>query len=210
MPVTNVNADGVRLALLDRDGTLIDIVRDEETGTITTAFHPNQIRLLDGVVEGLRMLIDAGYVLAIATNQPGPAKGHFSRAAVEKTNQALVDVLAELGIPIARVASCMHHPDGGAGGDAALVGPCACRKPKPGMLLETMQALGAQPERTWMIGDSTADVEAARAAGVRAALLFADNRCELCPLRSGPKVLPDCHAAKLPALARVILASDRA
>jgi len=67
-----VGTDG-RLALLDRDGTLIDVVRDEETGTLTTAFHPSQIRLLDGVVEGLRVLVDAGYRLAIATNQPGPA-----------------------------------------------------------------------------------------------------------------------------------------
>jgi D-glycero-D-manno-heptose 1,7-bisphosphate phosphatase len=72
-----------------------------------------------------------------------------------------------------------------------------------------MQALGARPERTWMIGDSTSDVEAARAAGVRAGLIFPDNRCELCPLRNGPKSLPDAHAAKLPELARKILASDR-
>jgi D-glycero-D-manno-heptose 1,7-bisphosphate phosphatase len=204
-----VNSAEVRLALLDRDGTLIDVVRDEETGTVTTAFHPDQIRLLDGVVEGLRLLVKAGYRLAIATNQPGPAKGHFSRAAVEATNAALVDRLAKLGIPIDQVAACMHHPDGGAGGDDSLVGPCACRKPKPGLLLELMRSLGASPARTWMIGDSTADVEAARAAGVRSGLLFANNRCELCPLRSGPKVLPDAHAAKLPELANVILASDR-
>ena len=200
---------GARLALLDRDGTLIDVVRDEETGTVTTAFHPSQIRLLDGVVEGLRILVDAGYQLAIATNQPGPAKGHFSRRAVEATNAALVDQLAKLGIPIARVAACMHHPDGGAGGDASLVGPCACRKPKPGLLIELMQASGVPADRTWMIGDSMADVEAARAAGVRSALLFADNRCELCPLRSGPPLLPHVHAAKLPELAGAILASDR-
>jgi D-glycero-D-manno-heptose 1,7-bisphosphate phosphatase len=103
----------------------------------------------------------------------------------------------------------MHHPDGGAGGDPALVGPCSCRKPKPGLLLESMQALGSSPETTWMIGDSTADVEAARAAGVRAGLLFADNRCELCPLRGGPTSAPDCHAAKLPALVRAILADDK-
>lgn len=202
-----------RLALLDRDGTLIDVVRDEETGVITTAFHPNQIRLLDGVVEGLELLVKGGYVLAIATNQPGPAKGHFSRAAVETTNAALVAELGKLGIPIAKVAACMHHPDGGAGGDPSLAGPCSCRKPKPGMLIELMQALGGVPERTWMIGDSRADVDAARAAKVRSGLLFADNRCELCPLRNGPLPeggsLPDLHAAKLPALARAILASDR-
>jgi D-glycero-D-manno-heptose 1,7-bisphosphate phosphatase len=200
----------VRLAILDRDGTLIDIVRDEESGAITTAFHPNQLRLLDGVIEGLRMLADGGYVLAIATNQPGPAKGHFSRQAVERTNQALVDRLADHGITIAHVGACMHHPDGGEGGDSTLVGPCACRKPQPGLLLDAMKALGASPAHTWMVGDSSADVQAARAAGIRTALIFADNRCELCPLRDGPKVLPDCHAAKLPELARAILASDRA
>jgi D-glycero-D-manno-heptose 1,7-bisphosphate phosphatase len=206
----NVTAQPSRLALLDRDGTLIDVVRDEETGTVSTAFHPSHIRLLDGVVEGLRMLVADGYRLAIATNQPGPAKGHFSRAAVEATNAALVAQLGKLGIPIARVASCMHHPDGGPGGDAGLVGPCACRKPKPGLLIELMQGLGVPPARTWMIGDSMADVEAGRAAGVRVGLLFADNRCELCPMRNGPTLVPDRHAAKLPELARAILASDRA
>jgi D-glycero-D-manno-heptose 1,7-bisphosphate phosphatase len=206
----NVTAQTSRLALLDRDGTLIDVVRDEETGTVTTAFHPSQIRVLDGVVEGLRILVDDGYRLAIATNQPGPAKGHFSRAAVEATNAALVEQLGKLGIPIARVASCMHHPDGGPGGDPGLVRRCSCRKPKPGLLIELMQGLGTPPARTWMIGDSMADVEAGRAAGVRVGLLFADNRCELCPLRNGPGIVPDCHAAKLPQLARAILASDRA
>jgi D-glycero-D-manno-heptose 1,7-bisphosphate phosphatase len=195
--------------LLDRDGTLIDVVRDEETGAITTAFHPSQLRLLDGVVEGLRTLAEAGYVFAIVTNQPGPAKGHFSREAVERTNAALVNELAARGIHIAKVAVCMHHPEGGAGGDPTLVGPCACRKPKPGLLLESMHALGGSPENTWMIGDSLADVEAARAAGVRVGLLFADNRCELCPLRGGPTAVPDCHAAKLPALVRAMLIGDK-
>ena len=204
------DSDTRRLALLDRDGTLIDVVRDEETGTITTAFHPSQVRLLDGVVEGLRALIDARYLLAIVTNQPGPAKGHFSRDAVERTNAALVAELAGHSIPIARVAVCMHHPDGGPGGDPALVGACACRKPKPGLLLDSMQALGASPGRTWMIGDSMSDVEAARAAGVRAALLFSDNRCELCPLRGATGELPECHGPKLPALVRAILDLDRA
>jgi D-glycero-D-manno-heptose 1,7-bisphosphate phosphatase len=199
----------LRLALLDRDGTLIDVVRDEETGVITTAFHPSQVRILAGVVEGLRALSDAGYLLAIVTNQPGPAKGHVTRGAVERTNAALVQVLAAHGIRIAHVAVCMHHPQGGEGGDPQLIGPCACRKPKPGLLLDSMQSLGARPDRTWMIGDSAVDVEAARAAGVRAGLLFADNRCELCPLREGPKVIPDCTASELNALVRAILAKDR-
>lgn len=194
-----------RLALLDRDGTLIDVVRDEETGTVQTAFHPSQLRILPGVVDGLRALADAGFALAIVTNQPGPAKGHFGREAVLRTNAALVERLARDGIRIARVEACMHHPDGGEGGDASLVGPCECRKPKPGMLLAAMRALGASPDGTWMIGDSHADVEAARAAKVRAGLLFAEGRCEICPLRGGPRVVPDVSAPRLDALVRAIV-----
>ena len=44
--------------ILDRDGTLIDVVRDEETGVISTAFHPDQIAILPGVLEGLRLLAE--------------------------------------------------------------------------------------------------------------------------------------------------------
>lgn len=190
--------------ILDCDGTLVDVVRDEETGVITTAFHPNQLRLLPGVVDGLRLLHDAGFALAIASNQPGPAKGHFSRAAVHATNDALVALLAREGVPVAKVVVCMHHPEGGPGGDAALVGPCDCRKPKPGMLREIIAALGLDRGASWMIGDTTSDVEAARAAGVRAGLLFDPKRCELCPLRSGPSVVPDASAATFVALATKI------
>lgn len=199
---------------LDRDGTLIDTVRDEELGALSVAFHPNQIRILPGVVTGLRLLQDAGFVLAIATNQPGPAKGQFSREAVTKTNQALVDALAREGITIAGVKVCMHHPEGGPGGDASLVGPCACRKPKPGMLLELIAELQADAGASWMVGDSTSDVEAAEAAGVGAGLLFDPKRCELCPLRHGPKVNVQStrfiSGASFDAMARAILAKTPA
>jgi D-glycero-D-manno-heptose 1,7-bisphosphate phosphatase len=191
--------------ILDRDGTLIDIVRDEETGAVSVAFHPDHVRLLPGVVEGLRVLSAAGYGFAIASNQPGPAKGQYSVTAVERTNRALLSQLAESGIEISTVEVCFHHPDGGPGGDPQWVGACACRKPKPGLLLQAMEHAGFDPTRTWMIGDSAADVQAARAANVRAALVFPMNRCEICPLRGGPNVTPDLVAPRFDDLARAIL-----
>jgi len=192
---------------LDRDGTLIDVFRDDETGTVSVAFHPSHIRLLPGVVEGLKLLAEAGYGFAIASNQPGPAKGQISRAAVERTNRALLDLLRAQGIEITTVEVCMHHPDGGPGGDVTLVGECNCRKPKPGLLLAAMEHASFDPARTWMIGDSSADVLAARAANVRGALVFATNRCEICPLRSGPEVRPELVASRFDAVARAILAA---
>jgi D-glycero-D-manno-heptose 1,7-bisphosphate phosphatase len=182
--------------ILDRDGTLIDVVRDEETGTLSVAFHPNQLRFLPGVVTGLQSLMAAGFTLAIATNQPGPAKGQFSRQAVERTHRALLDALGEHGIAIQALEACLHHPTGDPRGDATLIGACDCRKPKPGLLLRLIENLALAPTATWMLGDSRADVEAARAAGVRSALIFSRDRCELCPLRGGPPGAPDIVAAR--------------
>lgn len=193
--------------ILDRDGTLIDVVRDDETGTVSVAFHPSQLRLLPGVVDGLKLLAAAGYGFAIASNQPGPAKGQISRAGVERTNRALLELLRVEGIEIAAVEVCMHHPDGGPGGDPTLMGECNCRKPKPGLLLSAMEHAGFDPARTWMIGDSSADVLAARAANVRGALVFATNRCEICPLRAGPEVRPELVAPRFDAVAKAILKS---
>jgi D-glycero-D-manno-heptose 1,7-bisphosphate phosphatase len=184
--------------ILDRDGTLIDVVRDEETGTVHVAFHPDHVRFLPGVLDGLALLARAGFGFAIASNQPGPAKGQISYEAVERTNRALLEQLAGRGVVIEALEVCLHHPS---------VAECHCRKPKPGLLLSAMARAGFDPARTWMIGDSSADVEAAHAAGVRAALVFATNRCELCPLRSGPAVSAELVAPRFDELARAIVAS---
>jgi D-glycero-D-manno-heptose 1,7-bisphosphate phosphatase len=197
--------DVTRVAIVDRDGTILDVVRDEETGTISVAFHPDHIRFLAGSIDGLRALQDRGYVLAIATNQPAPAKGQFSASAVHRTNGAMVDRLRDLGIDIAAVEVCMHHPDGAAGGEASLIRTCECRKPKPGMLNAILGRLGGDRAQSWMIGDSTADLEAGRAAGVRTGLVFAPNRCELCPLRAGPSSLRPDAGATLTDLSAAIL-----
>ena len=195
---------GARLAILDRDGTLIDVVRDEETGAIVTAFHPHQLRLLPGAVEGLRALAGAGFVLAMATNQPGPAKGQISRAAVARTNAALLALLSAHGVSIAAVEVCEHHPEGGPGGDPELVRLCDCRKPRSGMLRSLLARLGGDPARSWAIGDSVADLEAGRAAGLRTALLVPRSRCELCPLRGRSDPAPDVQGATLVEIASAI------
>jgi D-glycero-D-manno-heptose 1,7-bisphosphate phosphatase len=190
--------------ILDRDGTLIDVVRDEETGVTSVAWSPSQLRFLPGVLEGLAHLKAAGFGFAIATNQPGPAKGQFSQDAVHRTHHALVAALAEAGIPISSVEVCWHHPYGSV---PELKAECDCRKPKPGLLLRALQNGAFDPEQTWMIGDSPTDVEAAQRANLRSALLFAQNRCELCPLRNGSPIMPDVTAPRFDELARRIVRS---
>ena len=194
--------------ILDRDGTLIDVVREEETGVVTVAFHPSHLRLLPGVIEGLKLLRDAGYVLCLATNQPGAAKGQITVGAIERTNAALQILLREHDLMLATVEVCLHHPEGGPGGDPSLIRACDCRKPRPGLLLRALETAALDPARTWMVGDSPGDVEAARAAGVRAGLVFPLNRCELCPQRDGPSAVPDVVATRFDEVARAIIARD--
>ena len=193
--------------ILDRDGTLIDVVRDEETGVISVAWSPSQLRLLPGVLAGLSRLKAAGFGFAIATNQPGPAKGQFSVEAVHRTHHALVAALAEADIAISSVEVCWHHPEGSPHGAQELVTNCDCRKPKPGLLLRALANGGFDPAQSWMIGDSPTDVEAAQRAKLRSALVFAQNRCELCPLRDGSPCVPDVVAPRFDEVARRILAA---
>jgi len=90
-----------------------------------------------GVVEGLGRLVDAGWALACLTNKPGA----FAKP-----------LLAAKGLDgyFSQVF----------GGDAF-----ARKKPDPLPLLQTCVALGSLPEHTLMIGDSSNDAQAARAAG---------------------------------------------
>jgi D-glycero-D-manno-heptose 1,7-bisphosphate phosphatase len=192
--------------ILDRDGTLIDVVRDEETGVISVAFSPSQLRFLPGVLDGLALLKAAGFGFAIATNQPGPAKGQFSAEAVHRTHHALVAALAEAGIAVSSVEVCWHHPIGSPHGPPELAVNCDCRKPKPGLLLRALENGEFDPKSSWMIGDSPADIEAAHHAHLRSALVFAQNRCELCPLRDGSPIAPDVVAPRFDEVARRIVA----
>lgn len=196
------------LIVLDRDGTLVDFVRDLETGFVGVAWHPNQLRLLAGVTSGLQKLKAAGYRFAIATNQPGPAKGQYTADAVARTNDALVAMLRDHDIDVEYVAACTHHPEGGPGGESGLVGPCNCRKPKAGLLEEIFGALGAPHRGSWVVGDQLSDVLAGQVLGLKTALLLDVRRCELCPIKGSEHAAkPDLTVPTLDALADLLLAA---
>lgn len=150
----------------DRDGTLIAAA---PPGLASPAAHaPEHVALLPGALDAIRLARDAGYLVVVVTNQPGPAKGQYSRAAVAATNHAFGDACARAGAPLDAIYVCEHHETGGPGGDLALVGVCACRKPRPGMLLAAARDLAIDLCRSAIIGDDARDVEAGHAAGVRA------------------------------------------
>lgn len=180
-----------RAAFLDRDGVMVEILRDPELGVLYTAFHPDQLRASNGAAEAIRRLRSMAYECIVVTNQPGPAKGHFPLAQIERMNARLREMFA-----LDAVYACPHHPEGGPGGDPALVRSCDCRKPRPGMLHQAARERGIDLARSVMIGDSLDDVRAGKAAGVRTVLING-GRCELCPNRGESPVTPDATVQSL-------------
>jgi len=148
------------LVLLDRDGTLI---RD-----IPFLHDPERVEILPGVIDNLRQLEDAGFTLAMVTNQQGIGLGYYSIDQFIAVNQRLLAALGPRGIRIARIYFCPH----------SMADECECRKPAAGMILRAMREFGMAPERTFVVGDRDADLEAGSAAGchtVRAGEAFADD-----------------------------------
>ena len=175
-----------RFVLLDRDGTL--------TRDAGYTHRLEDYALLPGAAEGLRRLAGAGFRLAVVTNQSGIGRGLFGEADYEAFQKRLAEDLAARGVRLEGSFHCPHVPDAG----------CACRKPRPGLLLRARDALGAELARSWMVGDDRRDVEAGLAAGCRAVWLRDDE-----PARDA---LPDgvLVARDLPEAAARILAVEEA
>jgi D-glycero-D-manno-heptose 1,7-bisphosphate phosphatase len=148
-----------RLALLDRDGTII-----VDKGYLK---DPDGIEFARGAIEGLRLLRDASFTLAVITNQSGVARGFFDAATVERIHGRLQSLLAAQGLRLEAIYYCPHGPEE----------HCDCRKPRPGMMLSAMRDLGFRPDATVFIGDSDADMQAALAAGVRGVRVASASQC---------------------------------
>ena len=155
-------------AFVDRDGVLNELVTDPASGLPESPLAVDQVALIPGAARALARIAAAGYLLVGASNQPAAAKGKVSLEQLQAVQARVLELLAQEGVSFARFQVCWHHPDANV---AALAGPCACRKPAPGMLLEAMRELDIDPASSWMIGDSDSDVAAAAAAGVRSILI---------------------------------------
>ena len=153
-----------RAVFIDRDGTL-NVLRDYVR-------CPGDLALLPGVVGALRRLNEAEWRTVVVTNQPVLARGECSPAGLRAIHAKLDTELGQHGVYLDAVYVCPHHPHGGFAGEvAALKVDCDCRKPKAGLLERAILDMNIDRARSFMVGDSTTDVEAARRAGVRSILV---------------------------------------
>lgn len=141
----------------DRDGTLNH--DDGYTHRVEDLVWMPQAR------EAIAHINERGYFVFVVTNQAGIARGYYDKDAVTAFHGAMQASLALIGGHVDAFEWCPHHPE------AAIPTyrrDCPRRKPGPGMLLDLMAAWPVDLQRSFLIGNSSADMEAARAAGLRA------------------------------------------
>lgn len=133
----------MRTVFLDRDGTL-----NTERGFVTRV---EDLSLLPGAIEAVRLLHDAGFQLVVVTNQSGIARGLYSESTLARIHAHAHQLLD------GRVRAwlhCPHHPE--ATGNYGH--RCACRKPNSGLLHQAAELVGSTFEDSYLVGDAARDI----------------------------------------------------
>lgn len=149
---------GQRLIILDRDG----VINFESNDFVKSAAEWIP---LPGSVEAIARLSKAGFVVAVASNQSGLARGFFDRRALLAMHRKLRRLVGLAGGRVDRIVVCPHGPDDG----------CSCRKPRPGLLHRLARHYRISLAGVAVIGDSLRDLEAALAAGAQPILVRTGN-----------------------------------
>ena len=131
-----------RAAFLDRDGTLI-----EDASYLA---DPNRVRLLQGVVDAVRALNDAGILVIVVTNQSGIAQGLLTEEQYEATRDRLVKLMQDAGSRIDATFHCPHYP--------VVNGPCECRKPGTLLYRRAAEQFGIDLGASLYVGDRDRDI----------------------------------------------------
>lgn len=140
--------------ILDRDG----VINIDSAQFIKT---PDEWQAIDGSLEAIARLKQAGFLVGIASNQSGIGRGLFDRATLDAMHEKMQLELAKLGAYVDLIAFCPHTPED----------HCECRKPKPGLYLELAQRWNIDLDNIPIIGDSFRDLEAAEAVNARPILV---------------------------------------
>jgi D-glycero-D-manno-heptose 1,7-bisphosphate phosphatase len=144
----------MKLIILDRDG----VINYDSDQFIKS---PQEWRPIEGSLEAIALLNQFGWRVVVATNQSGVGRGLFDMDTLAAIHEKMHRSLAQTGGRIDAIFFCPHAADS----------KCACRKPKPGMLLEIASRFNVDLADVPVVGDSLRDLQAADAAGAQPVLV---------------------------------------
>jgi D-glycero-D-manno-heptose 1,7-bisphosphate phosphatase len=145
----------LKLAILDRDG----VINFDSDHYIKS---PAEWRPIPGSIEAIARLHQAGYRIAVATNQSGIGRGLFDMATLNAINDKMMELVFRSGGRIDALFFCPH----------TATEECACRKPRTGMYEEIAARFHTELKGTPAIGDSLKDLQAAESVGAQPILVL--------------------------------------
>jgi len=145
----------VKLAILDRDG----VINFDSDHYIKS---PAEWRPIPGSIEAIARLHQAGYRIAVATNQSGIGRGLFDMATLNAINDKMMEMVFRQGGRIDALFFCPH----------TATEECGCRKPRTGMYEEIAARFHTDLKGMPAVGDSLKDLQAAEAVGEQPILVL--------------------------------------
>ena len=159
-----------KAVFLDRDGVInkyVGFLRDID-----------DFELQERAAEAIRRLNESEYLVIVVTNQPVIARGEVTYDQLDMIHNKMETLLGNRGAYLNAIYFCPHHPHKGYEGEIPeLKIDCACRKPKPGMLLKAAEDYNIDLTESWMVGDGENDVLAGTAAGCRTIRIGENQKC---------------------------------
>lgn len=140
---------------LDRDGVILKMVYDLESGYIHTALHPKHVNLVEGIIPLFKKAKKLKYKLIIISNQPNIGLGRISKENFEKVRLRMHQLLSKKGIVLEGEYYCMHHPYASI---SKYRKECQCRKPKTGLFIQASKDFNIDLKKSWVIGDGVYDI----------------------------------------------------
>lgn len=149
----------MKVLFVDRDGTLVEEPHDEQVDAL------DKVRFLPGVFAALSRLQQAGYALAMVTNQDGLGTASFPQERFEAPHNFILEAFRSQGIEFAAVFVCPHTRRDG----------CVCRKPKTALVDDWIRDNGVDLAASAMVGDRDTDLEFAGNLGIRGIRVLASG-----------------------------------
>ncbi|MES2437243.1 MAG: HAD-IIIA family hydrolase [Patescibacteria group bacterium] len=149
-----------KAVFLDRDGVL-----NKKPAVYDYVKSFEEFEWNPGAKELVKQIKELGFLAVVISNQQGVGRGKMSAQFVNELHQKMQQDLVEYGTSIDGFYFCGHLRSDG----------CTCRKPQPGMLFRAAEQHGINLEKSFMIGDTITDMEAARKAGCTEIFIESDT-----------------------------------
>lgn len=163
---------------LDRDGTV-----NKYNGLISA---PDGLELETNAAEAVRKINESEYLAVVVTNQPVVARGMCDIDMIEEIHRKMSTLLGKEGAYLDDVVFCPHHPNKGYPEENTKYKiKCTCRKPLTGMIDEMVEKYHIDKAQSYVIGDTTTDIQLGRNAGIKTVLVHTgqagrDGKYDVC------------------------------